>query len=132
MNSACQFYPVPPAIALMDRIGKNKGGTMFIRFNIEFWRTIWHMSPINLALFSLIVINSWAISYVEKLPFGDALYFAFITGLTIGYGDIVVKTPVGRILAVLIGIIGVLFSGLVIAVAVRALRECYRESEKRG
>jgi voltage-gated potassium channel len=78
------------------------------------------------------VINSWAISYVEKLPFGDALYFALITGLTIGYGDIVVKTPVGRILAVLIGIIGVLFSGLVIAVAVRALRECYRESEKRG
>jgi voltage-gated potassium channel len=64
---------------------------------------------------------------VEKLPFGDALYFALITGLTIGYGDIVVKTPVGRILAVLIGIIGVLFSGLVIAVAVRALRECYRE-----
>jgi uncharacterized membrane protein len=105
---------------------------MFIRFNIEFWRTIWHMSPVNLALLALIVINSWAISYVEKLPFGDALYFAFITGLTIGYGDIVVKTPVGRILAVLIGFIGVLFSGLVIAVAVRALRETVEELEKRG
>ena len=83
-------------------------------------------------MFALIAINSWAISYVEKLPIGDALYFAFITGLTIGYGDIVVKTPVGRILAVLIGFIGVLFSGLVIAVAVRALRESYHESEKRG
>ena len=105
---------------------------MFIRFNFEFWRTIWHISPISLALFVLIVINSWAISYLEKLPFGDALYFALITGLTIGYGDIVVKTPAGRILAVLIGFIGVLFSGLVIAVAVRALRESYQESEKRG
>jgi hypothetical protein len=105
---------------------------MFIRFNLEFWRTLWHMSPVNLALFALIVINSWAISYVEKLPFGDALYFAFITGLTIGYGDIVVKTPVGRILAVLIGFIGVLFSGLVIAVAVRALRETFGRSKKRG
>jgi len=70
---------------------------MFIRFSFEFWRTIWHMRSVNLALFALIVINSWAISYVEKLPFGDALYFAFITGLTIGYGDIVVKTPVGHI-----------------------------------
>jgi len=105
---------------------------MFIRFNFEFWRIIWHIRSVNLALFALIVINSWAISYLEKLPIGDALYFAFITGLTIGYGDIVVKTPVGRILAVLIGFIGVLFSGLVIAVAVRALRESYHESEKRG
>ena len=104
---------------------------MFIRFNIEFWRILWRMSPLNLALFASIAINSWAISYVEKLPFGDALYFAAITGLTIGYGDIVVKTPAGRILAVLIGFIGVLFSGLVIAVAVRALRESYHESEKR-
>ena len=105
---------------------------MFIRFSFEFWRIIWHMRSVNLALFALIVINGWAISYVEKLPFGDALYFAFITGLTIGYGDIVVKTPVGRILAVLIGFIGVLFSGLVIAVAVRALRETVEELEKRG
>jgi voltage-gated potassium channel len=60
------------------------------------------------------------------------LYFAFITGLTIGYGDIVVKTPVGRILAVLIGFIGVLFSGLVVAAALRALGETFHESEKRG
>jgi hypothetical protein len=105
---------------------------MFIRFNFEFWRTIWHIRSVNFALFALIVINGWAISYVEKLPFGDAMYFAFITGLTIGYGDIVVKTPVGRILAVLIGFIGVLFSGLIIAVAVRALRETVEELEKRG
>jgi uncharacterized membrane protein len=105
---------------------------MFIRFNFEFLRIIWHMRSVNLALFALIAINGWAISYVEKLPFGDALYFAFITGLTIGYGDIVVKTPVGRILAVLIGFIGILFSGLVVAVAVHALRETVEESEKRG
>ena len=105
---------------------------MFIRFNIKFWGMIWHMGSANLVVFVLIVINSWAISYLEKLPFGDALYFALITGLTIGYGDIVVKTPVGRILAVLIGFIGVLFSGLIIAIAVRALRESYHELEKRG
>jgi uncharacterized membrane protein len=105
---------------------------MFIRFSFEFWSLIWHMRSVNLALFALIVINGWAISYVEKLPFGDALYFAFITGLTIGYGDIVVKTPVGRILAVLIGFIGVLFSGLVVAAALRAVGETLKKSHNRG
>ena len=53
---------------------------MFIRFNIKFWGMIWHMGSTNLAIFALIAINSWAISYLEKLPFGDALYFALITG----------------------------------------------------
>ena len=105
---------------------------MFIHFSFEFLRIIWHFRSINLTLFALIVINSWAISYVEKLPFGDALYFAFITGLTIGYGDIVVKTPVGRILAVLIGFIGVLFSGLVVAAALRAVGETLKKSKNRG
>ena len=93
---------------------------------------IWHMGSANLAIFALIVINSWAISYLEKLPFGDALYFALITGLTIGYGDIVVKTPVGRILAVLIGFIGVLFSGLIVAAALRAVGESLKKSQNRG
>ena len=105
---------------------------MFIHFSIEFLRVLWHVRSINLALFALIVINSWAISYVEKLPLGDALYFAFITGLTIGYGDIVVKTPVGRILAVLIGFIGVLFSGLIVAAALRAVGETLKKSHNRG
>ena len=105
---------------------------MFTSFTYHFFRIIWHIRSVNLALFALIVINGWAISYLEKLPFGDALYFAFITGLTIGYGDIVVKTPVGRILAVLIGFIGVLFSGMVVAAALRAVGETFHESEKRG
>ncbi len=106
--------------------------SMFTSFTYHFFRIIWHFRSVNLALFALIVINGWAISYVEKLPFGDALYFAFITGLTIGYGDIVVKTPVGRILAVLIGFIGVLFSGLVVAAALRAIGEALKKSTNRG
>ena len=105
---------------------------MFIRFSFELWRIIWHIRSVNLALFALIVINGWAISYLEKLPFGDAMYFAFITGLTIGYGDIVVKTPGGRILAVLIGFIGILFSGLIVAAALRAVGESLKKSHNSG
>jgi uncharacterized membrane protein len=62
------------------------------------------------------------------MPFTDTLYFAFVTGLTIGYGDIVVKTPVGRLVAILIGLVGILFTGLMVAVLVYAVRESFKES----
>jgi len=71
------------------------------------------------------VIGAVSIALVEKIPFGNALYFSFVTGLTIGYGDIVVKTTLGRIIALFIGFIGILFTGLVIAVAVEAVRRTY-------
>ncbi len=76
---------------------------------------------------------SWSVrrrSLVEKMPFADALYFAFVTALTIGYGDIVMHTPVGRLIALLIGLVGILFSGLIVAVLVHAVRESIEESEK--
>jgi uncharacterized membrane protein len=66
-----------------------------------------------------------AISFAENLRFGDALYFSFVTGLTIGYGDIVMKTTLGRCVALFIGFIGMLFTGLVIAAAVEAVRRTY-------
>ena len=52
--------------------------------------------------------------------------------MTIGYGEIVVKTPAGRILAVLIGFIGVLFSGLIVAAALRAVGESRKKSHNSG
>jgi uncharacterized membrane protein len=73
-----------------------------------------------------------AVTLVEKMPFADTLYFAFVTGLTIGYGDIVMQTPVGRLVALLIGLVGILFTGLMVAVLVHAVRESFEESEKRG
>jgi hypothetical protein len=42
------------------------------------------------------------------------LYFTFITGLTIGYGDVVPRTVAGRPLSILL-------TGLVVAVGVKAL-----------
>jgi len=76
----------------------------------------------------LMVIGAAIIAFVEKMPFGDALYFSFVTGLTIGYGEIVVKTFLGRMVAILIGLIGIIFTGMVVAIAVRALQKTVEES----
>jgi voltage-gated potassium channel len=91
----------------------------------NFFKVIWFFRAIIFALLFIILIGAGAIAFVEKLPFGDALYFSFVTGLTIGYGDIVVKTPLGRCIALFIGFIGIVFTGLVIAGAVEAVRRTY-------
>jgi hypothetical protein len=58
---------------------------------------------------------------VEGIKLGDAVYFAFITGLSIGYGDISPETVVGKVMSVVIGLVGMLFIGMTTAIATRAL-----------
>jgi hypothetical protein len=105
---------------------------MFTRFTDYFFGAVWHVKSIFLALIALIMAGAVAITVIEKMPFSDTLYFAFVTGLTIGYGDIVMKTPGGRLIALMIGLIGILFTGLMVAVLVYAVRESIEESRKVG
>ena len=53
----------------------------------------------------------------------DAIYWGFITATTVGYGDI---RPMGRLskaLSVLIALIGMIFTGIMVALAVNAVTE---------
>jgi hypothetical protein len=60
--------------------------------------------------------------FLEGWSFGDAVYFTFITGLTIGYGDIVPQHAFGRALAIGIGVSGLFLTGLIAGIAVYAMR----------
>jgi hypothetical protein len=60
------------------------------------------------------------VGYLERWSAHEAVYFTFITGLTIGYGDFTPSTLPARIIAVIIGFIGILLTGLVAAMGVRA------------
>ena len=77
--------------------------------------------PVLSALLGLVVVLGVAVGLLEGWPVLESIYFAFVSGLTIGYGDLAPKTPFGRVLAILIGICGVLITALVAAVAVKAL-----------
>ena len=92
------------------------------RFTYNFFHALWKIQGIVYGLLAWLVVNAAAIAYVEKISFAEALYFSFITGLTIGYGDIAPVTHAGRVIAVLIGFVGILMTGLIAAVAVYALR----------
>ena len=105
---------------------------MFTRFTYHFFSAVWRIKAVILALVALVLVGAAAITLVEKMPFADMLYFAFVTGLTIGYGDIVPQTHVGRLVALLIGLIGILFTGLLVAVLVYAVRQSLEELRNRG
>jgi Na+-translocating ferredoxin:NAD+ oxidoreductase RnfE subunit len=81
-------------------------------------RVVW---PILSGLLLLIVALGLVIGRIEGWSVSESVYFAFVSGLTIGYGDLAPKTVLTRLLAILIGICGVLLTALVAAVAVRAL-----------
>ena len=62
--------------------------------------------PIFSGIFLAMVGAGLLIGRVEGWRVGEALYFTFVTGLTIGYGDFTPQHFVTRLLAVAIGFAG--------------------------
>jgi hypothetical protein len=77
--------------------------------------------PILSALLGLIIAAGLVVGLIEGWSVQDSIYFAFVSGLTIGYGDLAPKSLLARVLAILIGACGVLVTALVAAIAVKAL-----------
>ena len=84
------------------------------------------------AIFSgilLVMVGSGlAIWRIEDWRIDEALYFTFVTGLTIGYGDFTPKHVSARLLALVIGFAGIVLTGVVAAVTVQALNAAGRDS----
>ena len=98
-------------------------------FIYHFFHALWKVQGIVFGLFAWLMVNAAATAYFEKMYFADALYFTFVTGLTIGYGDITPVTLAGRVVAILTGLVGILITGLIAAIAVHALLATMGPSE---
>jgi tryptophan-rich sensory protein len=81
-------------------------------------RVVW---PVLSVLLGAVATLGLVIGRLEGWSVQESIYFAFVSGLTIGYGDFAPKTGLARLLAIVIGICGVLLTALVAAVAVKAL-----------
>ncbi len=81
-------------------------------------RVVW---PILSGLLGLIVAAGLVVGLIEGWSVQDSIYFAFVSGLTIGYGDLAPESPLARVLAIFIGVCGVLVTALLAAIAVKAL-----------
>lgn len=74
------------------------------------------------------VVLGLFIAKIEDWGLFDGIYFAFVTGLTVGYGDLVPKHGLSRILAIAIGFHGVMLTALFAAITVRALQSAMQDS----
>jgi voltage-gated potassium channel len=99
------------------------------RFLVAVGHAIHLTWPVLSVILAIQVALGLLIGFVEGWSVGDAVYFTFVTGLTIGYGDVVPRQALGRALAVGIGICGLFLTGLIAGVAVYAMRTALAERD---
>lgn len=98
------------------------------QFLASLWRELGVVWPILSGIIGFQLAVGVVIGFFEGWPLRDSAYFTFVTGLTIGYGDLVPSHLATRIAAVAIGLSGILLTGLVAAVGVRALQQATEQT----
>lgn len=92
---------------------------------------LWHMTKearnILFILLSNIIIGGFLIALFDQKAVSESLYLAFITSLTVGYGDLCPETWPSRIVSIGIGLNGLLLTGIVVAIAIKALELSFSE-----
>ena len=78
--------------------------------------------PVLSGLVVIVVGVGILVGWMEGWGLWKGIYFAFITALTIGYGDFAPTRHLTQALAVLLGFTGVTMTALLAGVAVRAFR----------
>ena len=102
----------------------------FLRFLRHLWTTVYFLRGIIFSLLGLLLACAIIVSIAQHRPLREGVYFILVTALTIGYGDITPQTPLGKVVSVAAGIIGILCSGIIVAISVRALEASFRSKIK--
>jgi len=91
-----------------------------ITFLKEFGTGLWLTFPLLFTLAAAIIVLGQFIGKKEGWSRIDSFYWSFITATTVGYGDLRPRRNLSRMGAILIAFLGLLLSGIIIAIAVRA------------
>lgn len=103
-----------------------------IEFLVNFGRLLLDGWPLFIGLSLIISVLSAVVGLKETWSVSESLYFGFITALTVGYGDMRPSTGFGRFLAVVIGLIGLVTTGIVVAIAVETADLTFEQRKAAG
>ncbi|MFU8763075.1 MAG: potassium channel family protein [Haliea sp.] len=95
--------------------------SLTLEFLWNLGRLLGYVLPVFTGLALIIGVLSVVIGRREQWSVGDSLYFGFITALTVGYGDFRPSRRLGKFLAIVIALFGLIASGILVAVAIEAL-----------
>ncbi|HUV22663.1 MAG TPA: potassium channel family protein [Gammaproteobacteria bacterium] len=96
----------------------------YIGFFVEHLLFAW---PLLGFLAIVIMMLGLVVGRFESWGSFDSIYWAFITATTVGYGDIRPKKRFSRLLSILIALIGVTFTGMIVALAINAATLAFSE-----
>jgi len=83
--------------------------------------SIYLLWPILALLSAIIIVLGQIVTHLEGWHKFEGLYWSLITATTVGYGDIRPVKKRSKILSALIAIIGILFTGIIVAAAVKTV-----------
>ena len=93
-------------------------------FQLFFWGIFLGL-PILSVLCVLISGLGLIVGRIEKWKAFDALYWAYITALTVGYGDIRPTKKSSKSISIVIAWCGIMFTGLLVAIAVKSASSAF-------
>ena len=91
-----------------------------ITFLKEFAFGLWLALPLLLSLAAAIAVLGMVAGKKEGWSRFDSVYWSFVTGTTVGYGDFRPVRRISRVIAIAIALLGLTMTGILIALAVHA------------
>lgn len=88
---------------------------------------IFYAGPALLFLMLLITLLGQNIGKREGWTKIDSFYYSFITATTVGYGDFHPNKTASKFIAIVIALIGLIFTGVIVALAVKAGGVAFQE-----
>jgi voltage-gated potassium channel len=90
---------------------------------------LFYVAPLLISLMLIIVILGHIVGRLEGWSKSDSLYYSFITATTVGYGDFRPSKKMAKFLAVIIAFIGLVFTGIVVAVAIHSATHAFKTTD---